>query len=76
LEWGKMVYLGMTRGEYIKGIEDALLTQLELVSSSKEEASKLIDSLGIRHLLVKKPEKTVRKKIIVTKRGIPQKKTS
>ena len=42
----------MTRGQYIKQIEDVLLAQRKRVSSSKEEARKVIDSLGIRHLLV------------------------
>jgi hypothetical protein len=55
----RTVYL--TRTAYLKSIEDALLEQLERVSSSKEEADKLIASLGIEHLLIS-PEETVKKK--------------
>ena len=56
-----------TRAEYFKKIENALLEQMERVSSSKEEASKLIDSLGMRHLLIT-PPKVKRKKVLVRNR--------
>ena len=42
----------MTSKQYIKQVNDVMLEQLKRVSSSKEAAKELIDSLGIRHLLV------------------------
>ncbi|WP_153657705.1 hypothetical protein [Chitinophaga sp. SYP-B3965] len=42
----------MTQSEYLKRIEDGLLAQRKLIRSSKEAAAELIDSLGMRHLLI------------------------
>lgn len=50
----------MTRAEYLKRIEDALLEQGRLVRSSKEAAAELIDSLGIRHLCVPMTEEEIK----------------
>lgn len=52
----------MTRAEYLKRIEDALLEQGRLVRSSKAAAAELIDSLGIRHLLVPMTEEEIKAK--------------
>ncbi len=50
----------MTSSEYVKRIEDALLDQLKKVSSSKEAAAEVIDSLGIRHLLIPMAEEEIK----------------
>ncbi|MET7000433.1 hypothetical protein [Chitinophaga defluvii] len=41
----------------MKQIADALQAQQKCVSSSKEESERIIDALGMRHLLV--PQRTV-----------------
>lgn len=50
----------MTRAEYLKRIEDDLLEQGRLIRSSKEAAAELIDSLGIRHLLIPMTEEEIK----------------
>jgi hypothetical protein len=50
----------MTRSEYLKRIEDALLEQRKRVMASKEAAAELIDSLGIRHLLIPMTEEEIK----------------
>ena len=62
----RTVYL--TRAAYLKSIEDALLAQLERVSSSEEEADKFIESLGIGHLLVHLPEKNAAEEKVAPKK--------
>lgn len=52
----------MTRAEYLDRINDLMLDQLRKVSSSKEAAKELIDSLGIRHLLIPMTEEEIRAK--------------
>lgn len=69
----RTVYL--TRAAYLKSIEDLLLEQRKRILSSKEEARKLIDSLGIRHLLVPM-EKPARKKAAKKKSVKKKKKVS
>ena len=64
----------MTRAEYLKEIEDLLLEQGRRVSSSKEEADKLIESLGIAHLFV--PMKKTTRKKPGAKRTVPKKEVS
>ncbi|GAA0564530.1 hypothetical protein [Chitinophaga japonensis] len=62
----------MTSGQYITQIENALLAQLRKATSSKEEATEFIDSLGFRDLLV--PVKTQPSKKAAAKRVAPKKK--
>lgn len=50
----------LTRAEYIKSIEDDLIEQRKIVTSSKEAASAFIDSLGVRHLLVPMTKKEIK----------------
>jgi hypothetical protein len=50
----------MTQTEYMQQIEDALLAQRKRGMASAKEASKVIDDLGMRHLLV--PMKQTSKK--------------
>lgn len=50
----------MTRAEYLKGIEDALLEQRRRVGSSREAAARIIDSLGMRHLLIPMTEEEIK----------------
>lgn len=54
------MFYNMTQAEYLKRIEDGLLEQLKRVSSSKEAAKELIDSLGIRHLLIPMTEEKIK----------------
>jgi hypothetical protein len=50
----------MTQTEYLKRIEDDLLEQRRLIRSSKAAAAELIDSLGIRHLLIPMTEEEIK----------------
>jgi hypothetical protein len=50
----------MTRAQYLKGIEDLLLEQRRRVISSREAAAELIDSLGMRHLLIPMTEEEIK----------------
>jgi hypothetical protein len=50
----------MTNREYIQRIEDGLLEQRKRIESSKEAAAALIDSLGIRHLLIPMTEEEIK----------------
>lgn len=63
----------MTQAEYHKRIEDDLLEQHRIVTSSKEAAAAFIDSLGIRHLLIPMTEKEIkaaaRKRAKAAKKG-------
>ncbi len=49
----------MTRAEYLKRIEDALLEHGKLIRSSREAAAEVIDSLGIRHLCTPMTEEEI-----------------
>ncbi|WP_343302767.1 hypothetical protein AAHN97_14580 [Chitinophaga niabensis] len=50
----------MTNKEYIQRIENGLLEQRRRIESSKEAAAALIDSLGIRHLLIPMTEEEIK----------------
>jgi hypothetical protein len=64
-----LMYYSMTNAEYLKRIEDGLLEQLKNVSSSKKAAAELIDSLGIRHLLLPIDKKVTAKKAASKKKA-------
>lgn len=50
----------ITRAEYFKRIEDALIEQRKKVIASREAAAELIDSLGMRHLLIPMTEDEIK----------------
>lgn len=62
-----------TRAAYLKSIEDALLEQGRNLRT-KEDANKLIESLGIAHLFV--PIKKAAKKKTKTRKARPKGKSS
>lgn len=55
-----LMFHNMTQEEHLKRIEDALMEQRRLIRSSKAAAAELIDSLGIRHLLVPMNEEEIK----------------
>lgn len=54
------MFHNMTQAEYLKQVEDALLEQRRKVGSSREAAAEIIDSLGMRHLLIPMTEKEIK----------------
>ena len=65
----------MNHSDYMKQIADALEAQQKHVSSSKEESERIIDALGMRHLLV--PKRSVAKQLPTSLRKLtPNKKTT
>lgn len=55
----------MTQAEYVKEIMDGLLEQRRKIGSSRQAAAELIDSLGMRHILIpinEDEKKPIRKK--------------
>ncbi|MCW3467623.1 hypothetical protein [Chitinophaga nivalis] len=62
----------MTQLEY-KRIKDALVQQRAKVTASSQEATKLIDDLGIRHIVI---DATINSKKTTTTPKIASKKTA
>lgn len=54
------MFHNMTMAQYIKEIEDGLLEQRRKIGSSREAAAELIDSLGMRHLLIPMTEEEIK----------------